>query len=389
MRDYIFGNFLCSLREKKGYTQAYVAKVLDVTPAAVSKWENGESKPRVEVLLKLANLLDVRAEELIEGRYIPQETLDEDAVRAISDRYEYLRRVDSFEKASVKFKRILAFIIDWNIFGGITLFLLMLEMEIFRQNGLLESAQAIEPFIPILLITMAMYPVGVALRDFIFNGRSLGKRICGLVILDVKTATKPKLLKTILCDLFFFLFQIDFVILLASGKTIGDFVAHTVVVNKKDIGGKIKDLEPAYESEIDRKSCEMKVDAETIEEINNYKPKKNNTKLYVALGILVLCMVFALMFCVTRLMLDMTKNTPEYEVAYNYLVNSETFEEKGYSEDQIRLRSYRKTTYMNSDDNKQDSVEFGFRLLFREYSVVVHPDENGKPFACEECTDFE
>ena len=63
--------------------------------------------------------------------------------------------------------------------------------------------------------------------------------------------------------------------------------------------------------------------------------------------------------------------------------------EKGYSEDQIRLRSYRKTTYMNSDDNKQDSVEFGFRLLFREYSVVVHPDVNGKPFACEECTDFE
>ena len=47
MNDYRFGNFVCMLREKKGFTQAEIAQKLGVTPAAVSKWENGSSKPRV------------------------------------------------------------------------------------------------------------------------------------------------------------------------------------------------------------------------------------------------------------------------------------------------------------------------------------------------------
>ena len=35
--DYRFGNFVCQLREEKGMTQAELAQMLDVTPAAVSK----------------------------------------------------------------------------------------------------------------------------------------------------------------------------------------------------------------------------------------------------------------------------------------------------------------------------------------------------------------
>ena len=70
MNDYNFGNFVCMLREKKGLTQADVAEQLGVTAAAVSKWENGSSKPRVEVLFKLAEILGVRPEELMAGHYI-------------------------------------------------------------------------------------------------------------------------------------------------------------------------------------------------------------------------------------------------------------------------------------------------------------------------------
>lgn len=50
-------------------TQADIAAMLDVTPAAVSKWENGESKPRVEVLFRLAQILGVSPEELMAGEY--------------------------------------------------------------------------------------------------------------------------------------------------------------------------------------------------------------------------------------------------------------------------------------------------------------------------------
>lgn len=60
-----FGNKIAALRKAKGYTQAYVAKALGVTPAAVSKWENSTAKPRVEMLFRLAELLEVNAEELM------------------------------------------------------------------------------------------------------------------------------------------------------------------------------------------------------------------------------------------------------------------------------------------------------------------------------------
>lgn len=72
MNDYNFGNFVCKLREEKGLTQADIAEQLGVTAAAVSKWENGSSKPRVEVLFKLAEILGVRPEELMAGHYIEE-----------------------------------------------------------------------------------------------------------------------------------------------------------------------------------------------------------------------------------------------------------------------------------------------------------------------------
>ena len=72
MNDYNFGNFVCTLREKNGLTQAEIADKLGVTAAAVSKWENGSSKPRVEVLFKLAEILGVRPDELMAGHYIEE-----------------------------------------------------------------------------------------------------------------------------------------------------------------------------------------------------------------------------------------------------------------------------------------------------------------------------
>lgn len=69
MNDYKFGNFLCALREAKGMTQLELADMLDVTTAAVSKWENGESKPKLETLFKLGEIFGVTAEELMAGEF--------------------------------------------------------------------------------------------------------------------------------------------------------------------------------------------------------------------------------------------------------------------------------------------------------------------------------
>ena len=46
-------------RKESGFTQGYVANALEVDQTTVSKWENGESLPRVETLLEIAKFYNV------------------------------------------------------------------------------------------------------------------------------------------------------------------------------------------------------------------------------------------------------------------------------------------------------------------------------------------
>lgn len=65
MDKYNFGNKLCFLREEKGLTQKELAKILEVSDKAISKWENGQSLPRMDTLEKIADVLGTSIEALI------------------------------------------------------------------------------------------------------------------------------------------------------------------------------------------------------------------------------------------------------------------------------------------------------------------------------------
>lgn len=64
MNDYRFGNYLTGLRKRSGMTQQLLAHKLGVTDKAVSKWENGRSKPALPQLRKLAEIYRISLDEL-------------------------------------------------------------------------------------------------------------------------------------------------------------------------------------------------------------------------------------------------------------------------------------------------------------------------------------
>ena len=66
MNDYRFGNFIFEKRRAAGLSQAQVGALVGVSPKAVSKWENGRSKPATQTLKKLALLYDTSIEELLQ-----------------------------------------------------------------------------------------------------------------------------------------------------------------------------------------------------------------------------------------------------------------------------------------------------------------------------------
>lgn len=71
MKDYAFGNRVCHLRVMKQLSQKMLGQRLGVTDKAVSRWETGASKPRGDLLQRLAACLDVRVDFLLGGPQAP------------------------------------------------------------------------------------------------------------------------------------------------------------------------------------------------------------------------------------------------------------------------------------------------------------------------------
>ena len=89
-----------------------------------------------------------------------------------------------------------------------------------------------------------------------------------------------------------------------------------------------------------------------------------------------------------QLLLNAQKDTPEYQLAYEYLVSSEAFAQLDADASEIRMNSYSSKTSLNpADGQKSKTVEIGFIVSFRSFTVVCH-EENGVLQICEECTNF-
>ena len=65
------GMVITSLRKAQGMTQAELAEKMQVTDKAVSKWERDLSCPDIQSLPRLAEILEVSVEELMQGETRP------------------------------------------------------------------------------------------------------------------------------------------------------------------------------------------------------------------------------------------------------------------------------------------------------------------------------
>ena len=67
------GKRIAELRKQKDLRQDDIAQLLDVSPQAVSKWENDQTCPDIGLLPKLAQILGVTTDELLSGKQALQE----------------------------------------------------------------------------------------------------------------------------------------------------------------------------------------------------------------------------------------------------------------------------------------------------------------------------
>lgn len=65
------GEIISTLRKEKGWTQKNIADELGITDKAVSKWERNIALPDTATIPKLAELLGVSMEELMQAKAAP------------------------------------------------------------------------------------------------------------------------------------------------------------------------------------------------------------------------------------------------------------------------------------------------------------------------------
>ncbi|HNX13739.1 MAG TPA: helix-turn-helix transcriptional regulator [Oscillospiraceae bacterium] len=79
MLDYkIVGTKIASFRKKNELSQERLAELLNISPQAISKWENGHSLPDTALLPVLSQIFSCTIDELIMPAYLLDSRIEEE-----------------------------------------------------------------------------------------------------------------------------------------------------------------------------------------------------------------------------------------------------------------------------------------------------------------------
>ncbi len=82
MNNYITGNTIKNLREKKGLTQLQLANIINVSDKTVSRWETGKGFPDISLVQTLAEALGISVIELFSGQTVTNHNVSANMLRA-------------------------------------------------------------------------------------------------------------------------------------------------------------------------------------------------------------------------------------------------------------------------------------------------------------------
>lgn len=107
--------------------------------------------------------------------------------------------------------------------------------------------------------------------------------------------------------------------------------------------------------------------------------------------VLIVCAVLVFTLAImgfVQLLLHAQKDTEEYALCYDYLVSSDAFRQMDAEESRIRMNQYSISTHYTPEDAVSQTVEIGFLVNFRPFTVVCHKEQDVW-VVCEECTPFD
>jgi len=139
------GKFLKELRCEKNLTQEQLGEKIGVTNKTISRWENGNYMPPVEMLQTLSNFYSVSINEILSGERLTEATYKEKAEEniksALSKSAFTLKEKIDFFKRKWRRDHIFDFVVTALLVAAI------LIAGFVMDNGLLFAAGAIAAFV--------------------------------------------------------------------------------------------------------------------------------------------------------------------------------------------------------------------------------------------------
>lgn len=234
-----------------------------------------------------------------------------------------------YDYRPARMRRLLAFIVDMNLFT-LQIFLLMGLLMLIPEDGLVF----------VLGITVFIGLASLHCRDWLLSGRSIGKRLLGLSVVDRATggpATGKQLFRKGLC---FMALPFDAFLLMLTGRSLGERISDTAVIRRK-------------------------VPAPMV-------PKRFYNLIAVAL-VAGLLLGFGI-----SLGLNAAKENESYARSLDYLADTMLITE----EPQL-------TGFSSSTHGTQHTHSYTFIIDGSAVTVTCHPLPDGSWAVCTECTEFD
>lgn len=134
------GAFLATLRKERKWTQEQLGQLLGVTNKTVSRWENGNYMPPVEMLLELSKLYHISINEILSGQRLTEseyyEKAEENIQAALESSFSFQEKVAFFKRKwcrEHRFEDVIAiigmlglYLVGWHFDNGLQLVALLL-----------------------------------------------------------------------------------------------------------------------------------------------------------------------------------------------------------------------------------------------------------------------
>lgn len=182
-----FGAFIAEMRKENNMTQMDLARKLQVTDKAVSKWERGIGFPDINSIEPLADALGITVLEIMRSeRIIEPEITSDTATGALTDTFELVKLQRKAERRSIlkitgciAAALLLLFLIDglgWMVFLfaylPIICLLVGISLVIYGLRRKKNKLPCLQTFV--LAGIVILIPIAVALFFFLAGALGLG-----------------------------------------------------------------------------------------------------------------------------------------------------------------------------------------------------------------------